>query len=1184
MLIVGAAPYANADNVVGSPSDITFNAGSSSTALKVKIVSNTAQSNAGDPVSGCNIGVKDDGFVVTVDLLITPAQGLSASPDPIVFDECNKFKTVTLTSSIGGIYTITVPEGNVVDNDPRNGVYHLEPFGEVRVDVVDNTPPVTTILSRPNNPTASQLAVFTFESNEAGSSFECSLDEAVFATCPDPASYPVGVGDHTFAVRATDPSGNPDPTPATFSWTVEELTIGITSFGPPPLIWGTEGTLTGTSDVVDITGLDVRVNWADGSPDTEIVIAADGTWTATHTYASSATYIITAFLMQGSDVKANATHSIFIDTREAILEVSVPETVTGETKFVASGTLKDATTMEGIDGLEIEFSGDGRPDDVTTQGVAFFGGIVIQSCDVGSDPGDCVEDDIGEANVTDNIVLHLTDGKITFPPSTSKLRIVFQNMGDTSFNYTIKEYPDTPVQCPFEDEGVFDCPATSFSDAPLEILAKSGGSAGGVTVFNGIQEISFSPGVDIGISALATRNEDSNPQNLHQINFDDLTIGSRVSGFTVDAGFYFAFGVAQFEPENGLELVAKLALNPLYTADDASAIYNVVANLQSAGGVGSETVQGSGTSIIKRGVTGDLDDDGLGDTDEGNCLTRNPSNTAETWPYSPSQSYPDTSSPFEDCPIPGNISTKKPDIYYEFDCMAGVDCPTQAELNLLEKAFDDATASKDINAHFHLSDTGLCSADQDVVAWFDGSSASGTERCDDFKSIKLYNFGTGTENDGVCTLASNCGTLIARAQAVGYVLIADKVNGCSTTGLGELYGRDVIIGTQCIFETNDAANLDEARDGMILHEIGHNLGLGHGGGKSDHSRDDVNCKPNHISVMTYPRNVPTGAMPAGSASASSAVAYYQGYHRGEIRVGSASGSTVLDESNLVDNTLVKTGTWKNRDGVTTITSFKLIWGDLPNAVRTDFTGNTLSWDGGRSPNDPTINLNGIPDVFVGGVQLPACTESAQFNQLQSPPDELLTMRNNIDEFQKTGTGISALGVGGDFDTDQDTDLIPEQNLEGVVLLNSLDQFQFLGVKQPLNNIFFGEPGVSQHKKGNTIPVQFNFLDQDGNEVTGDNALSEYGIFRIDTNITRISDFSTPPAGDTYFPPQTSTPQNIDIFMWDGSKWSLNFGTKNLQTGGTYAGRIYLHFVNTEEVVILDLDGDDISYMFKVVKG
>jgi predicted Zn-dependent protease len=32
-----------------------------------------------------------------------------------------------------------------------------------------------------------------------------------------------------------------------------------------------------------------------------------------------------------------------------------------------------------------------------------------------------------------------------------------------------------------------------------------------------------------------------------------------------------------------------------------------------------------------------------------------------------------------------------------------------------------------------------------------------------------------------------------------------------------------------------------------MHELGHNLGLDHGGA------DDINCKPNYLSVMSYSR-------------------------------------------------------------------------------------------------------------------------------------------------------------------------------------------------------------------------------------------------------------------------------------------------------------------------------------------
>ena len=87
---------------------------------------------------------------------------------------------------------------------------------------VDTAPPNTTITSGPANPTNSTSASFSFTSTEAGSSFECNLDGVGFAACTSPRSYTgLAAGSHTFQVRATDPVGNTDATPASSTWTVD---------------------------------------------------------------------------------------------------------------------------------------------------------------------------------------------------------------------------------------------------------------------------------------------------------------------------------------------------------------------------------------------------------------------------------------------------------------------------------------------------------------------------------------------------------------------------------------------------------------------------------------------------------------------------------------------------------------------------------------------------------------------------------------------------------------------------------------------------------------------------------------------------------------------------------------------------------------------------------------------------
>jgi glucose/arabinose dehydrogenase len=95
-------------------------------------------------------------------------------------------------------------------------------FGPSQPPPPDTTPPETTITGGPSGTTTSSSASFTFTSSEAGSSFQCRLDGGTFAGCSSPKDYTgLAPGSHTFEVRATDPAGNTDPTPATRTWTIE---------------------------------------------------------------------------------------------------------------------------------------------------------------------------------------------------------------------------------------------------------------------------------------------------------------------------------------------------------------------------------------------------------------------------------------------------------------------------------------------------------------------------------------------------------------------------------------------------------------------------------------------------------------------------------------------------------------------------------------------------------------------------------------------------------------------------------------------------------------------------------------------------------------------------------------------------------------------------------------------------
>jgi hypothetical protein len=100
--------------------------------------------------------------------------------------------------------------------------------------IVDNQAPQTTITANPSPVVNSSSATFSFASSEAGSSFQCRLDAGAFAACSSPISYTgLASGSHTFQVRASDSLGNQDPSPATFTWTIDTTAPDTTITGGP---------------------------------------------------------------------------------------------------------------------------------------------------------------------------------------------------------------------------------------------------------------------------------------------------------------------------------------------------------------------------------------------------------------------------------------------------------------------------------------------------------------------------------------------------------------------------------------------------------------------------------------------------------------------------------------------------------------------------------------------------------------------------------------------------------------------------------------------------------------------------------------------------------------------------------------------------------------------------------------
>src|SRR6185295_3268971 len=73
------------------------------------------------------------------------------------------------------------------------------------------TAPSVSISAAPPASTTATTASFSFSASE-DATFACALDGGAFADCRNPVSYPgLGLGSHTFSVRATDRAGNTSP-------------------------------------------------------------------------------------------------------------------------------------------------------------------------------------------------------------------------------------------------------------------------------------------------------------------------------------------------------------------------------------------------------------------------------------------------------------------------------------------------------------------------------------------------------------------------------------------------------------------------------------------------------------------------------------------------------------------------------------------------------------------------------------------------------------------------------------------------------------------------------------------------------------------------------------------------------------------------------------------------------------
>ncbi len=166
------------------------------------------------------------------------------------------------------------------------------------------------------------------------------------------------------------------------------------------------------------------------------------------------------------------------------------------------------------------------------------------------------------------------------------------------------------------------------------------------------------------------------------------------------------------------------------------------------------------------------------------------------------------------------------DLYVEVDSMQGLALSEGAQLEL-ELVFDSAPYENpdgDTGARLHLL------IDERDLPFEENWQTDGCWPLD-FDEWRLFYYGTTGEQ-------SNAELLAAKSLAYRYCIVANAAAPDQIGGCGQTPGDEFVI-----FIGSGYSDIDQAA--VFMHELGHNLGLHHGGG------DSTNGKVNYPSIMNY---------------------------------------------------------------------------------------------------------------------------------------------------------------------------------------------------------------------------------------------------------------------------------------------------------------------------------------------
>jgi hypothetical protein len=395
----------------------------------------------------------------------------------------------------------------------------------------------------------------------------------------------------------------------------------------------------------------------------------------------------------------------------------------------------------------------------------------------------------------------------------------------------------------------------------------------------------------------------------------------------------------------------------------------------------------------------DTDNDGLNDVWETNGYIDNNCNGVME--------------PGIDTPLP-NADPNKPNVYVKFDYLVNSapapaghsHQPSTTAMAMVQSAF----AAHNVILTYYPSSDAI--TENKVVSLYSTAQHAALQaagQCVGSDSTSLYSIKPAhfpsylapAWHYAVFAHYNTCDSIADCAQCPATARIPANIK-FGTSGIGEMPGNDLIVSQGQLVDLGVSPIPDIVDAGTFMHELGHNIGLHHGG------NDDLIQKPNYFSVMNYSYQFGMGTTatpgPFPTSTTDPSISYsidYSNYTYGTLNEGTLQpgGTICVDDGSGGMNETTGLPSAPSTSALTTI--FYTNSGGTSNYGPSN--GSPIDWDGSPPPTD----LHDFDDVSGDG----QCSPLGGFDDWTSTtPSPGVTRFTNFSFSSQCNTGLWADGA------------------------------------------------------------------------------------------------------------------------------------------------------------------------------